>query len=284
MKKITFLFLAGLLYMGPVVSQSHMVAGWTFPGNSPAADTGASANLDREIITMGGTSAIELKNGYATKAAQASGWNDGADQKAWGVTLSTAGFMNLTLSSRQQSGGNDPGPKYFRLQYSLDGGGAWTDLEGGDVTVENDWETSFVDQLALPEACDDQEELMIRWLMVSNEASGTSGNVAEDGKSKIDEIFVRGDLINAVAEVRAPAVSLLPGADGSTLAVHASEAIGMVLVHALGGQLIGKAEGRGNQVDVDLGSLSGGHLVLVTIEFIGLHNKKTVKYLYPSFY
>ncbi len=282
MRTFTFLILAGLLQLGTAVAQNHMVAGWTFPSNGLAADTGVSANLTQEIITVGGTSAIELKNGFTTKAAQASGWNDGMDQKGWVVTLSTEGFWNLTVSSRQQSGGNDPGPRFFKLQFSVDGGGSWTDLEGGDITVENDWETSFVDQFPLPQECDDLEQVMIRWFMTSNEASGGGGNVLEDGKSKIDEIFVRGELINSVAGAKAPVVQLQPLPGGRELRIQASERISQVFVHTVGGQLVFRGYGQGTELEIDLGSLKGGQLFLVTIGFEESGKALTLKYLHAS--
>jgi hypothetical protein len=282
MKKITLLFLAAHLLAGMAFSQEHMVAGWTFPSDGLAADTGVSANLTQEIITVGGTAAIELKNGFTTKAAQASGWNDGMDQKGWVVTLSTEGFMNLTVSSRQQSGGNDPGPKFFKLQYSQDGGGSWTDLLGGDITVENDWETSFVDQLALPEACDDLEQLMLRWLMASNEASGAGGNVLEDGKSKIDEIFVRGDLINSVEEAATPGIQLQPSTGGGKVAIRAPEMISTVYVHSVTGKLLLKETVHAAGVVIDLGGMDGNRLLLITVHFQDPRKISTLKYFMPS--
>jgi len=67
--------------------------------------------VGQEIFTMGGTSGIEFKNGLDTKAAQVTEWDNGMDVKAWVIEISTENFENLTISSIQQSGGNDPGPK-----------------------------------------------------------------------------------------------------------------------------------------------------------------------------
>ena len=258
-----------------------MIAGWTFPSNSLAADTGVSVNLTQEIITVGGTSAIELKNGFTTKAAQASGWNDGMDQKGWVVTLSTAGFWNLTISSRQQSGGNDPGPGDFKLQYSTDGGTSWTDLDGGDITVENDWETSFVDQLALPQACEDQDELMIRWLMASNEASGAGGNVLEEGKSKIDEIYVRGELINSVSHVPAPAISIETANGGNALVIRSDEGIGKVCLLSLSGRVLHEIKGVGEATSIDLSFLRSGQIILVVVQLRESGISHCLKYYLP---
>ena len=157
MKKFT-LILFVLMITGALFAQNEVVVGWTFPGNSSVADTGIAVNLDKEISTMGGTSEIQFKNGFETKAAQATGWNEGMDTKAWVVSFSTEGYADLAISSRQSSGGADPGPKDFKIQYSLDAGTSWTDVSGSDIVVENDWETGFVDKIELPDECEDLED------------------------------------------------------------------------------------------------------------------------------
>ena len=201
MRKITLtLMLIAIIVFA--FAQDEIVVGWTFPGNGVVADTANELNLDREIGTFGGTSQIEFKNGYETKAAQASGWNDGMDIKGWTIGFSSLGYAGLTISSRQQSGGNDPGPKNFKIQFSIDEGISWIDVDDGEIEVENDWETSFVDQIPLPELCNNLEFLMIRWIMTSNEASGGAGTVLENGKSKIDDVFIKGSKLNGIEHNR----------------------------------------------------------------------------------
>lgn len=267
MKKFIFLIVAVLLLMNFAQSQELMVAGWTFPGNSLAADTGVSVNLTQEIITVGGTSAIELKNGFTTKAAQASGWDEGMDTKGWVVALSTSGFGSLTVSSRQQSGGTDPGPKYFKLQYSIDGGESWNDVENGDITVENDWETSHVDQLPLPAVCDNIDDLMLRWLMASDEASGSGGTVPEEGKSKIDEIFIRGEQVNAIPEQQFQAVTLIPGVQHGWLQIRSQENMKHVIVRSISGQVLKNLHVQAATLEIDLSSHETPQIILVTVMF-----------------
>ena len=199
--KILKLLLGGLVLINlSLNAQDIVIAGWTFPGSSAVADTGLVINLENEITTMGGTSDIEFKNGFETKAAQATEWNNGMDTKAWQVYLNAEGYENLTISSLQSSGGNDPGPKDFKTQYSIDNGTSWIDVENGDIIVENDWEAGVLENVLMPENSFNQPQLMIRWIMASNEASGAGGQVLESGKSKIDEIYIRGDKINATGE------------------------------------------------------------------------------------
>lgn len=265
MKKITLLCTIWSCAIALAFAQEEMVAGWTFPGNSLAADTGIAINLSQEFLTMGETSPIELKNGYTTKAAQASGWNDGMNTKAWVITLSTKGYVNLTLSSRQQSGGTDPGPEFFKLQYSIDGGAVWENIPGGEITVQNDWETSNVDLLELPEACNDLDALKVRWLMTSNEASGAGGLVQENGKSKIDEVFIRGEMINSVATIRIHDFAILPNPSGRSITIRSQDKMKHVFIRSLDGKLIREVKASKNILVVDLAELPSGCLIVVTV-------------------
>ncbi|MCB2221820.1 MAG: T9SS type A sorting domain-containing protein [Bacteroidetes bacterium] len=236
MKKFTLMLILINLFSF-AFTQDEMIVGWTFPGNELLADTGLSLNLTQELVSFGGTSAIELKNGYTTKAAQASSWENGMDTKGWMINCNTTGFANITISSRQQSGGNDPGPKDFKLQFSTDEGTSWTDVENGGITVENDWETSFVDNLVLPNNCDDQANLSIRWLMTSNEASGTGGPVVESGKSKIDEIYVRGTKISAISNLKELKIKMGPNPTNRFLYIDSETEINQVQVVDLAGKV-----------------------------------------------
>lgn len=256
--KFTLFFTLMLAFQLGLMSQGTLVAGWTFPGNSAVADTGLAINLDKEITTMGGTSALDFKNGYTTKAAQVTEWQDGMDAKAWVIAVSTEGYESLTISSRQQSGGNEPGPKDYKLQFSVDLGSSWTDVESGAIAVENDWETSFVENLPLPEDCDNQSELMIRWVMTTNEASGGAGTVLESGKSKIDEIFVRGEIINAVGEIVNRQIAIGPNPATDYISIQSNDEIKSVMIFDINGRLVNEVNVFGTAHTIDLSGMEKG--------------------------
>ena len=237
MRKFTLTYVL-IILIGTVYAQNEVIVGWTFPGNSAVADTGIAVNLDKEISTMGGTSEIQFKNGFDTKAAQATGWDEGMDSKSWVVSFSTEGYSDLTISSKQSSGGNEPGPKNFKIQYSIDMGTIWTDVPGSDIIVENDWETSFVENLELPDDCENMSELLIRWVMSTNEASGAGGDVLETGKSKIDEIFIKGVLINSVKKHLNFNISIKPNPTTDYIQIHTDFEIDNLCLIDLSGRII----------------------------------------------
>lgn len=194
----TFILLA---FLFPAQAQFVLV-GWDFPDDSadPVADTGISANQDREISTFGETSAIEYKNGFEEKAAQATEWDLGAMTKGWEISFTTLGYYEIRFTSRQTSGGTNPGPRYWMIRYKVGDDGTWTDLENSDYEIANDWTTGYIEDMDLPTECSNQEIVYLQWVMTSNEATG-GGTVEPTGTSKIDNILVMADAINNMDEL-----------------------------------------------------------------------------------
>jgi len=258
MKKLTLLFVTILTLTLTGKSQDEVIAGWTFPADSLTADTGLLMNLYSPIITLGSTSDIELKNGYETKAAQASSWDLGMGDKAWMVIFSTMGYSNITVSSRQQSGGTDPGPRDWQIEYSVDLGITWNPVAGGEVTVENDWETSFVDHLALPNDCNDQVIVELRWIMTTNVASGSGGAVQANGKSKIDDIFIRGDKVNGINDHKFTDVRVGPNPASDELAVKAGQNLGKIGLVDMSGKTVLSKTVSASETTLDISDLPQG--------------------------
>ncbi len=199
-KNYTLVLVISFLIFQLSASAQDTIVQWTFPTELANAD-GASipSNLDQVIETAGGASSIQFKNGSTTKAAQATQWNEGDDQKKWRVDFETTGYTNLKLSSKISSGGQNPGPRDFKVQYRTSDGG-WTDVPDSDFQVANDWTTGVLVDLAMPDVCEDQSIIKLRWIMTSNIA--TDGNdVGEQGISKIDDIYITGDFIDGNDEL-----------------------------------------------------------------------------------
>lgn len=198
MKKMLHFIVTMLL--GISVSNGQVIlAQWSFPTGTSAdsmADGGIPSNLDKAIHTEGGTSEIDFsKNGYTTKAAQADGWDNGADLKCWVIEITTTDYDHLKINSRQQSGGNNAGPRDWKAQYRIGTGGTWTDIPGAILNVQNDWTTGVLDSIGLPDECNNLPSLFIRWIMTSN-INSAGGQVTASGIDKIDDIVMTGKLIN----------------------------------------------------------------------------------------
>lgn len=197
MKKL-FTLITSLILTCVMTQAQVLIIKWTFPTGNPTdsiADGGLPVNLDKAIHTEGGTSAIDFsKNGATTKSAQATGWQDGSLLKCWVVQANTQGYENLKLSSKMQSGGNNPGPRDFIVQYRIGNSGNWTDIPGTTIVVTNDWTGGVLDSIPLPDACYDQASLYLRWIMTSN-INSAGETVASNGINKIDDIYITGKIM-----------------------------------------------------------------------------------------
>lgn len=204
MKKLLLaLFVMG--FMIPFCANAQdTIVGWTFPqalDTSAYSNFGIASNLGTRFIAAEDTGAVERTitwtNGVTDYAATAEEWTGGDSVKFWSIKFKAQGYENLVVYSRQRSGGNNPGPKYFKLQYRFSGG-EYMDIPGSDtITVANDWTTGVVSNLALPADCNDTSvSIYLRWLMITNTASNGS-TVNDSGISKIDDIFILGSPVSS---------------------------------------------------------------------------------------
>ena len=135
-------------------------------------------------------------SGSATSAATCAGWNSGTGLKYWQVDFSTQGYFYLTVSSAQRS--SNTGPRDWKIQYRIGTGGTWTDVPSAAITVANNWTTGVVNNISLPDACSNQSQVFLRWIMTSGfRADGVNG-VASAGTSAIDNIVVNGNAASFV--------------------------------------------------------------------------------------
>lgn len=212
MRRFTLMMFVLAIFAGYVAAQTGVVASWTFPTGtaSDSIATVASANNAGSYIrTSGGTSAIDFsKNGASTKAAQATGWDAGVNMKCWITEINTVGIDSIVLSSKITSGGTNPGPRDFKLQYRIDAG-SWTDVAGGDFTVANNWTTGALSGIVFPEECWNKSSLFIRWIMTSDfDING--GALLSTGISKIDDIVINGSIPSGIKDLSAGKIMLYP--------------------------------------------------------------------------
>jgi hypothetical protein len=258
-----------------------LIVQWTFPnGNSgdSIANGGIPANSTQAIRAVG-TSPIDFsKNGFTTKAAQATGWDNGAGSKCWQTSLSTKGYTGIKLSSRQQSGGNNPGPRDFKLQYRLGNAGTWTDITGGSIVTANDWTTAYVNNLSLPAECDDQDMVFVRWLMNSNVPSSGSGEVVAAGISKIDDIFITADFSTGIESVTEDSgIVLFPNpVINNLLTIQTDESSLLVNVFDLNGKEVQFISASDGQVQMETSLLPRGIYIAHIFTRAGKVKKKFI--------
>lgn len=263
-----FTLLSSLLLFSSQLQSQVVLARWTFPtGNASdsLADGGIPANLDKAIHTEGGTSAIDFtKNGATTKAAQVTGWDNGNGVKCWVIKLTTTGYENLKVSSKMQSGGNNPGPQDYKVQYRIGTSGIWTDIPGTAIITANNWTTGWLDSVPAPAEMSNQPELWLRWIMTSN-TSSSGGTVASTGINKIDDIYItgKGTSIGIPAIESQVSLSLSPNPVTDRLKIHSTDPVLRVRVFAQYGVVV-REEYTSNRYDleIDLSGLSKGIYLL----------------------
>lgn len=177
---------------------STNLATWNFPSNPDNAtvDSGTATNSTK-TLTLTGASLIGYTTGSSatTSSASSDSWVSGSGTKYWQVEVTTTGYNDIKVSSKQQ--GSNTGPRDFKLQYKIGSGGTYTDVTGGAITVANNWTTGVLTNVTLPSACDNQTSVFLRWIMTSNNA--ISGSLAVGGTSRIDDIVITGTTPGFVA-------------------------------------------------------------------------------------
>jgi len=223
MKKLLLIVL--MLPLLKIAQAQEEIVKWTFPTGQPAdtIQNGTNPLNAGQTIRAEGTSQIIMKNGATTSAAQATGWDNGAGVKNWNIRFKTTGYDHVTISSKQQAGGTNGGPKDYKLQYKVGSNGTWADIAGGSITLANDWVKGAI-TIELPAECQNQSELVfIRWIMATNN-NIASGDLMATGVSKIDDIIVTGLPVTAVNEwSKANALGTFPNPSASVFTVTVPE-------------------------------------------------------------
>jgi len=276
MKKI-FTILFAVLLSSYSFAQMDTIAGWTFPTGDmidSIADIANEYNTTSSIGTMGGTSEISFKNGETTKAAQVTNWDLGENTKAWIVEINTTDHGNLTLSSMQTAGGSDPGPRDFILEYRIGTEGEWVTLEGSEITVANDWTTGVLGGFQLPENCNNQSKLFLRWIMTSSlDINGEA--LLETGKGKIDNILIAGELIDDIDEIQTSLnINLYPNPCTTNFTIETDEEIESIEIFNIAGSKCKEVKVDLQQQQINIEDLQPGIYSIIMYSKTGLIGSK----------
>jgi len=186
------------------------IVGWTFPNTwttSPdpiVADISNSSNNSTKLFSQssGDITAVTETTGYSARGASyystfGTAPNEvvlSAPNKYFQIEANTVGYSNIKVSSTQYS--TSTGPKDFKLQYRVGNSGSFTDLT--NITVASDWITGVVTNLVLPDACNNQTSVFIRWAQSSFTSVNSTQMLTTGGTSRIDNIYITGATLSPV--------------------------------------------------------------------------------------
>ncbi|MGD9493193.1 MAG: T9SS type A sorting domain-containing protein [Bacteroidales bacterium] len=268
MKKSLLLFVAVLGFSTMTFAQIDTVIGFTFPVetgiDSLNANYGTSQNLGYDIRfeseSAGSSDSVFLTNGATDFAATANSWEDGMNDKFFSIKFKTGSHKNLVLYAKLRSGGNNPGPKSFKVQYKVSSSGTWTDVSADTVTAANDWTTGVVDGWAIPsETWNASESVYIRFLSVTN--TNSAGNTVDSlGLVKIDDIFVLGEDNTGLGENSLMNTSVFPNPASDVLNIENNESIAVMYILSTDGRVVSQISNPGQSIDIS--NLAAGHYML----------------------
>jgi len=248
------LLIAFVLPLFQFVQAQEEIVKWTFPNNllSDTVQNGTNALNSTRTIRVEGTSAITMKNGATNYAAQTTGWDNGMDTKNWNIKFKTTGYDHVTVSSKQQAGETNVGPKDFKLQYKIGSAGTWADVPGGIVTLANDWTTGVISNLDLPAECQNQSNsVYIRWIMASN-TDYNGGTVTAAGVSKIDDIIVTGMLVTGLTnQNEVIELSTFPNPSASSFSITMGKETSQIEIYNANGQSVYKTMPENEVITID---------------------------------
>jgi hypothetical protein len=249
------------------------IAAWTFPTGTAAdanPDHHNAANASVAISAQGGTSAIDwTKNGFTTKAAQTTGWDGGANLKYWQIELNTTDRNNLKLYSKQTAGGANPGPRDWKAQYMIGSTGTWTDIPGTTLVNANNWTSAVISNVSLPAACDEQSSVFIRWLMISDTSIAPPALVLSNGTTKIDDIYVLGDITTSVDEIQTPVLSVYPNPTTGVFTTNSNSPVSEISVFNILGKEVYHLNSPALHLTIDMTGMEKG------IYFVRFRNSET---------
>lgn len=268
MKKSLLLFVAMLGISMLSFGQLDTVIGFTFPVNtgldSLNANIGDTLNLGYDIRfeseSAGTQDSVTLTNGATTYAATANSWEDGMNDKYFSIKFKTGYYKNLVLYAKMRSGGANPGPKYFKVQYKIGSSGTWTDVSSDTVTVANDWTTGVIDGWNLPsETWNASQSVYVRFLSITN--TNTSGNTVDSlGVVKIDDIFVLGENNTGVGENSLMNTRVFPNPASDVINIENNSNVSVLYIISTDGRIVSQISNPAQSIDIS--NLSAGHYML----------------------
>ncbi|MEI7503350.1 MAG: hypothetical protein WCJ61_08690, partial [Paludibacter sp.] len=183
-KKLKFILLLVTVLVGQMALAFDIVS-YALTSNLTSTSVDIPANAGKAFST---TSSGTIS--YGGSILQNSGWNGSG--KYWQTAaFSTFGYHTIGVSAVMKSD-NNTGPKDFRLNYSIDNGANWSSTAIATYSITG--VAGIVYTGALPQACQNQNSVMLRWTNYTTIAVNktTAGTVTSLGKSYISTVSITG--------------------------------------------------------------------------------------------
>jgi len=205
------------------------------------------------------------------------GWASGMDVKYYFTTFASTAYTNILVSSRHKS--SNTGPKDFKLQYKVGAAGTWTDVTGGAYSCANDaFIVGTLTNVALPADCDNQTDVLLRWVMTSN-TSVNLGTVAAAGTSGIDNVFILGTPVGVGISSNdlAENISISPNPSNGNFTINnpAEGKINIEVLNILGSSVL-KTQSSEKNIHINMESAMKG---IYFVQLVNSQGKKIVKKL-----
>lgn len=253
------------------VFSQDTIAAWTFPSGTVADANPDFHNFNNStalITTQGGTSAIDFsKNGFTTKSAQATNWDNGANVKYWQIEINTLNYSNLKLFSKQTAGGANPGPRDWNAQYKVGTAGTWINIPGTTLVNANNWTSAVLNNVSIPAAANNQSSVFIRWIMTTDTCIVPPALVQPTGTTKIDDIFILGSVITDIISYQPEVLSIFPNPVSDYMMIDSPEIISQITIFSTDGKiLVSQGTVRGEEM-INISDLHPGlYIVEVTMK------------------
>ncbi len=168
---------------------SSTLVSWNFTDQDQIADGGIAANAAQTVVRAPAPAGYS----YTDNALSCSGWNDGSGTTYWETSFATTDHTDIKVSSVQKA--SSTGPSDFKLQYKTSFGGTYTDVPYSEVHVP-DGGNGVLTRVLLPQACENQAEVYLRWILTSNYRADGITAIGASGAGRIDDILITGTAYN----------------------------------------------------------------------------------------
>lgn len=195
---------------------------WNFADTNRIADGGIPVNLTSTIVR----DSSQTNYTYTGGALSSTGWDDGIGTKYWETQFSTTNYTDIKVSSRQLA--SSTGPADFKLQYKIGVAGSYSDVPGGTVHVP-DGGNGLLTRVLLPEACNNQATVFLRWLLTSD-TSVSGGTIGAIGAGRIDDIVVVGTADEQSVTIDPPIIILTIDGTQPTMYWEAAEGLRYIVL------------------------------------------------------